>query len=271
MNIKKHKRTKSNIHLGGNMLQIERRQMIIQYLEEHEAVTVEELAKLFNVAPMTIRRDLQFLEDKNIAARTFGGAVLKSRLIDEVPYENKSLANIEKKKKIADYAASLIRNGDTVILDAGTTNMEIARLLVNYKNLKIITTDLNIATFVSASTDFEILFPGGKVQNSTGSCYGSSTVDFLKNINADISFIGSSSVDIQHGITTPSMEKADVKRQMIKCSDKSILVADSSKFGKKSLIKVCNLNDFHGIITDSNLDELTADKIKSKKIKIKLV
>jgi len=252
------------------MLQIERRQMIIQYLEEHEAVTVEELAKLFNVAPMTIRRDLQFLEDKNIAARTFGGAVLKSRLIDEVPYENKSLANIEKKKKIADYAASLIRNGDTVILDAGT-NMEIARLLVNYKNLKIITTDLNIATFVSASTDFEILFPGGKVQNSTGSCYGSSTVDFLKNINADISFIGSSSVDIQHGITTPSMEKADVKRQMIKCSDKSILVADSSKFGKKSLIKVCNLNDFHGIITDSNLDELTADKIKSKKIKIKLV
>ena len=116
-----------------------------------------------------------------------------------------------------------------------------------------------------------MLFRSGKVQNSTGSCYGSSTVDFLKNINADISFIGSSSVDIQHGITTPSMEKADVKRQMIKCSDKSILVADSSKFGKKSLIKVCNLNDFHGIITDSNLDELTADKIKSKKIKIKLV
>lgn len=253
------------------MLQIERRQMIIQYLEDHEVATVEELSKLFNVAPMTIRRDFQYLEDKNILSRTFGGAVLKSKLIEEVPYENKSLTNMEEKKKIAEYAASIIHEGNVVVLDAGTTNMEIAKLITNHKSLKIVTTDLNIAVFLSSSTNFEILFSGGIVQNATGSCLGSSTVDFLKNINANISFIGSSSVDAEHGITTPSLEKADVKKQMIKCADKSILVADSSKFGKKSFIRVCSLNDFYGIITDSNLDKEILEKIKNKKVKINLV
>lgn len=253
------------------MLQIERRQMIIQYLEEHESATVEDLAKMLDVAPMTIRRDFQYLEDKNIATRTFGGAVLKSKLIAEVPYENKSLSNMEEKKRIAEHAASLVLNGQIVILDAGTTNMEIAKLLLKKQNLIIVTTDLKIAVLMSSSTDFDVLCTGGNIQNSTCSCLGSNAVDFLKNINADISFIGSSSIDAEHGITTPSLLKSDLKKQMMKCSDKSILVADSSKFGKKSFIKVCDLNNFDQIITDNNLNEHTIAEIKNKKINIVLV
>jgi DeoR/GlpR family transcriptional regulator of sugar metabolism len=253
------------------MLQIERRQMIIQYLEEHEIATVEELSKLLNVAPMTIRRDLQYLEDNDIATRTFGGAILKSKLIAEIPYENKSLSNIDEKKRIAEYAASLVQNGQVVILDAGTTNMEIAKLLIKKQNLIIVTTDLKIAVYISSTTDFNVLCTGGNVQNATGSCLGSNAVDFLKGINADICFIGSSSIDVEHGITTPSLQKSDIKKQMIKCSEHKILVADSSKFGKKGFIKVCDLNQFEKIVTDKNLNEHTNVEIKNKNINLILV
>lgn len=253
------------------MLQIERRQMIIQYLEEHSSATVEELSTKLKVTPMTIRRDFQHLEDNNIATRTFGGAVLNSKLITEIPYKNKSLINIDKKKRIAEQAASLVQNGQIVILDAGTTNMEIAKFLTKKQNLIVVTTDLKIAIYLSSSTDFEILCTGGSVQNTTSSFLGSHAVEFLKNINADISFIGSSSVDVEHGITTPSPSKADIKKQMIKCSNKRILVADSSKFQKIGFIKVCNLNEFHKIITDDDLDKNTIKEIRNNNIKLILV
>lgn len=253
------------------MLQIERRQMIIQYLEEHGSATVEDLSKKLNVTTMTIRRDFQYLEDNNIASRTFGGAILKSKLITEIPYENKSLINIDKKKRIAEHATSLVQNGQIVILDAGTTNMEIAKLLVKKQNLIVVTTDLKIAIFLSSCTDFEILCTGGSVQNSTSSFLGSHAVEFLKSINADISFVGSSSIDVERGITTPSPLKADIKKQMIKCSSKSILVADSSKFQKISFIKVCDLSEFYKIITDDDLNKNIIKEIRNNNIKLILV
>lgn len=149
--------------------------------------------------------------------------------------------------------------------------MEIAKFLLKKQNLIIVTTDLKIAVYLSSSTDFEVLCTGGNVQNSTSSCLGSNAVNFLKNINADISFIGSSSVDVKHGITTPSLLKSDVKNQMIKCSNKSILVADSSKFEKIGFIKVCDLNKFEKIITDNNLDKHIITEIKNNNIKLVLV
>ena len=111
------------------MLLIDRRNMIIEYLEEHGSAKVEDLSKILDVTPMTIRRDLQYLEDNNIASRTFGGAVLKSGLTAEVPYKSKIISYKEEKKKIAKYSASFVKNGQILILDSGTTNMEIARLL----------------------------------------------------------------------------------------------------------------------------------------------
>ena len=253
------------------MLPIDRRNIIVKYLEEHGSAKVEDLAIKLDVTPMTIRRDLQYLEDNQIVSRIFGGAVLKSGLTGEVPYKNKIVSHNDEKKRIAKYAASFVEDGQTIFLDAGTTNIEIGKLLKSKQDLTIVTTDIKIAALLAFSTNFKVLSAGGLVQNSTGTCLGSHTVEFLKNINVDISFIGTSSITMEKGISTPSFEKADVKKQAIKSAKRSILVTDSSKFGKESFARVCDLDEFEMIITDRDLDEEIYEALEKQNIKIKRV
>jgi DeoR/GlpR family transcriptional regulator of sugar metabolism len=137
-----------------------------------------------------MRRDLQYLEDNNIAIRTFGGAVLKSNLDMEISYEDKSISHVEEKNRIAKYAASIIKDGQIVLLDSGTINMEIAKNLRDKKDLTIVTSDVLIAGYLMESTDFKIFCTGGYVQNHIGACIGSKASDFLKDINVDIAFMG---------------------------------------------------------------------------------
>ena len=261
------------IYIEGKnpMFQLERRNLIIQYLEEHGRVTVEELAQKFDVTPMTIRRDLQHLEDNNIAVRTFGGAVLKSNLDTEISYEDKSISRKEEKNRIAEYAASIIKDGQIILLDSGTTNMEIAKKLKEKKSLTIVTPDVLLASYLIQSTDFKTLCTGGYVQNNIGACIGSRASDFLRDINVDIGFMGASSVDIERGITTPTIEKAEVKKQIIESSEKVILVTDSSKFGRTSFAKICSIDELDLVITDSNIDKKILEELKSLKINIELV
>lgn len=261
------------IYIEGKnpMFQLERRNLIIQYLEEHGRVTVEELSQKFDVTPMTIRRDLQHLEDNDIAVRTFGGAVLKSDLDTEISYEDKSISHKEEKNRIAAYAASIIKDGQIVLLDSGTTNMEIAKKLKDKKGLTIVTPDVLLASYLIQSTDFKTLCTGGYVQNNIGACIGSRASDFLRNINVDIGFMGASSVDIERGITTPTIEKAEVKKQIIESSEKVILVTDSSKFGRTSFAKICSIDELDLVITDDNIDKKILEELKSLQINIELV
>ncbi len=253
------------------MLPMERRNLIVEYLNEYNSVKVEDLANKLDVTPTTIRRDLQYLEDNQIVCRIYGGAVLKSGLTGEIPYKNKIINNKNEKKRIAEYAASFVKNGQIVFLDAGTTNIEIGKLLKSKQNLTIVTTDIKIAALIAFSTNFKVLSLGGVVQNATGSCLGSHTVAFLKDINVDISFIGTSSITIEKGLSTPTFEKADVKKQAMKSAKKSILVTDSSKFGKESFARICDLDKFDLIISDVSLDDKRYKKLKENKINIQLV
>ncbi|WP_088188447.1 DeoR/GlpR family DNA-binding transcription regulator [Desulfosporosinus sp. FKA] len=253
------------------MFQIERRDLIMQYLERHESATVEELAKHLNVTPMTIRRDLNHLEDTNIITRTFGGAVLKSRLAAEVPYKHKSISHKKEKERIAEYAVFLVQDGQIVFLDSGTTTMEIVKRLTIKKDLTVVTNDVMIAAYLANHSDFKILCTGGYVQNRTGTCMGSKSTEFLQGINGDICFVGANAIDLEKGVCTPTLEKADVKRQMLKSAATRVLVVDSSKFNKRSFSKVCDLDDLDIIVTDINLDEETVTKIKDFNLEIRQV
>lgn len=253
------------------MLQAERRNYIVQYLKNHGKVVVEDLAKVLDTSPMTIRRDLKYLEDNNLITRTHGGAVLHDMLIEEVPYKQKTSEHIEEKKIIAEYASSLIKEGHTIILDAGTTNLEIAKRIKDIKNLKVITTDLVIALFLSKFHCIQVFCTGGAIQSATGTCLGSHAKDFLENIYADLAFIGTSSVDVEKGLTTPSLEKAEIKKQMIDSSEEAILVADHWKFGKKSFVKICSLERLDRIITDKGIDKNTLKKINDLGITVNLI
>jgi DeoR/GlpR family transcriptional regulator of sugar metabolism len=253
------------------MFQLERRKLIIQYLEEHGRASVEELSQKFNVTPMTIRRDLQYFEDNNIAVRTFGGAVLKTNLDTEISYKDKSISHKEEKKRIAEYAATLIKDGQVILLDSGTTNMEIAKKLKDKKGLTIVTPDVLLAGYLIQSTNFKIFCTGGYIQNDIGACIGSKASDFLRDINVDIGFMGASSVDIERGVTTPTIEKAEVKKQIMKSSEKVMLVTDSSKFGRTSFAKICSIDEFELIITDRNLDKKILEELRNLNVSIELV
>lgn len=253
------------------MFAIERRNAIIKYLEENGSISVDTLAAKLNVTTMTIRRDLKVLEDANMIARTFGGAVLKSVLMDEISYKEKSEVNKEEKIRIAGYAATLIKEGETIILDSGTTNMEVAKKIKDMKKLNVITNDVMIASFLSNSKGLQVYCTGGLIQTHIGACIGASAAEFFKNIIADKVFLAASSVDLDKGVSTPTFEKAYLKKQMMMSSQKIILVCDSSKFGKKSFTKVCSLNEFDLIITDNRLDKKLVKKIQEANINLALV
>lgn len=253
------------------MFQVERQEEIVRILEEKPRVTVEELAKLLNVTAMTIRRDLKYLESVQIVSRTFGGAVLKSKLTLELPRQEKVMQNQQEKERIALAAAALVREGQTVLLDAGTTTMEIAKQLTRLKDLTIITNDVLIAAHLVVASNFEIYCTGDRVQNRTGSCMGSRAIQFLKQIYADIAFIGASSIDVELGISGPTFEKAELKKEMILSAEQVILVADNSKFNRRSINKICSLNDISLIICDQGLDKKVADGLREIDVKLQLV
>lgn len=253
------------------MLQAERRAYIMKYMQEKGKVVIEDLAKEIDVSPMTIRRDLDFLESKDKIIRTHGGAISVQNLHQEIPYHNKKEKQIDEKSRIAEYASSLIEEGQTIILDAGTTTMEIAKKIVGLKDIIVVTTDLMTAAYLSKFKDIQVYCTGGIIQNEIGACIGNKAESFLSNIYADIAFIGASFIDLNRGITSPTMEKATIKKKMLEAADKTVLVADNTKFGKKGFAKVCLLEDLDLVITDSGIDDKLLKSIKDGNVNISVV
>lgn len=253
------------------MLKAERRKYILSYIEKNGKAVIEELAKELQVSHMTIRRDLKFLEENNMVARTHGGAVPFNILNEEVPYKEKVEIRIEEKKRIADYASSLIKEGQTIILDAGTTTMEIAKRIKDFKRLTVITTDLITAAYLSKSHGIQVYCTGGLIQNEIGACIGTKAEEFLKGICADIAFLGTNSVDVKNGVTSPTMEKAIIKRRMVEAADEAVLVADHSKFGNKSFAKICLLEELDLIVTDDKIDISMVEEIRELQVPVHLV
>lgn len=252
------------------MLQVKRREAIIKYLEEDEAVAVDKLAEKLDVSTMTIRRDLQYLEEQGIAKRTHGGAILDSTLTIEVPYRDKEIRNKDEKRRIAELAHSMIKNGQVVGLDAGTTTMEIAKRIVDMNGLTVVTPDVIIAGYLSQNSRLDVLCTGGYVQNQTGTCMGNITEKFLRKINIDIAFIGTSALD-DESITTPTFEKAELKKQIINSSKKVVLTTDSSKYGEVNFVKICKLSDLDCIIMDGSIEEENLNRLRENEVDIKLV
>lgn len=232
----------------------ERRRRIIELIEEDGKVEIVKLSESLEVTPMTIRRDFDVLERQKKLIRTHGGAVGPQVLVVEQTFQSKSEKAILEKKAIAREAITFIREGMTVLLDSGTTTLEIAKLLKRFNHLTVITNDIKIAVELMDSP-FEIIVLGGRLQTDVGALFGSLAEETLKNIHVDLLFLGAPAVHASFGITAPTIEKAALKRAMNKTAAQIILVADSSKFNQKAFSKVCGLEDVTTIITDTYLSE----------------
>lgn len=257
------------------MLRVARQAKILQMINERGFVENEELARLYKVTQTTIRRDLKALTEQNLIKLDHGGS-FSMDLLDtavEPHYETKVFVNNEKKRAIGAAAASLVRDGDSIILDSGTTNAQIAHFLkhAQLKNVTVITCDLMVAKELCSEPNITVVMLGGVLRKSYYSAYGPFTEYILKNLTAKKAFLGIDAADKDNGIFNFVLEEVPIKQLMIQNSDEVIMVSDSSKFGKNALYKVCPWEDIDQVITDNCVSQEFLDNFMQKNVKVTVV
>ena len=246
---------------SDNMFSMERQQKIEELIRKYTSVQVNELATQFNVSESTIRRDLQEMETNDLLVRTHGGAMEVSRLNYEMSFREKEIENIKDKQKIGEIAAAMIQDGDTIILDSGTTTLEIAKR-ITAKSITVITNSIDIALEVSNKDNIELIVAGGSLRHTTRAMVGPLTENVLKNFRVDKAFIGVNGISIKDGFTTPNFLEAQIKKTIIQVAKKGIIVADKSKFNKVCFSMIGELKDISSIITSDGLGKEVLIKFK---------
>ncbi|WP_179292147.1 DeoR/GlpR family DNA-binding transcription regulator [Paenibacillus campinasensis] len=235
-----------------------RQQMIVELLHEHTLLKIQELCSLLNVSPATARRDLTEMEDAGVIVRIPGGAMLRkddSKRGGMAKTSQDEDAMLPYKKAIASAVSALVNPGDTVFIDYGSTNSIIADHLVSLPDLDditIVTNSIDIAYKFMMQERANVYVCGGArpERNSKAGIVGPLAEQMISQLRANICFIGTPGIDIKSGITDPYLSAANIKAQMIENSQKVVLVADHSKFGKAHTAYVCSLDKIHHLITD---------------------
>lgn len=252
------------------MLAAERAKYIHKRVQRDDAVSVEELSQELDVSPITIRRDLERLEQEGRLRRTHGGAVRRDFLNAEEYYDSKLIRNHAAKERMARACADRIPEGATLILDAGTSTFEVARLLRTRIDLTVVTFDLAIAGELYRA-GVRTFLTGGEIQNSTGALYGAGAERFMSDISVDIAVLGAASISIDGTLFTPTAEKAALKRAVMQSARKKILLADASKFSRSSFWKICELHEFHTLITDHWFGAPDRERLNADSVEIVIV
>ncbi|MBC2581733.1 DeoR/GlpR family DNA-binding transcription regulator [Clostridium sp. DJ247] len=233
------------------MLTEERHNLILGFLEKKGISKISELVEITNTSESTIRRDLTFLESIGMLKRVHGGATLPKRRLVEPSYQEKEGQSVEEKKAIAKYAAALIEEGDSIYLDAGTSTFEMIQY-IDVKDIVVVTNGLkHIDTLIEQNINSYIL--GGKVKSITKAVIGLDALKNLQKYRFDKCFLGINSIHMDYGFTTPDSEEAILKENAMKHSNKTFVLADESKFGEVSFVKIADLREAV-IITNSEID-----------------
>ncbi len=252
----------------NRMTTAERRSIILRHLEENDQVNVVALSKEFGVSEVTIRNDLGSLEDKNLLVRARGGAIKASLVSRDLKLTEKNKKNLKEKKAIAKAATALINEGDTILIDSGSTTEEIAQLLSNYKGLTVVTNALNIVSKFTDNPNVSVIVPGGVLRHNSFSLVGMTSEQILREYYCDKLLLGVDAIDAEHGIYTPHIEEANLNKAMIEISREVIVVTDSSKFNKKSLTKIADITVIDTVVTDSGLPEASRKALEGNGIKV---
>ena len=251
----------------------ERRAFILQLLEQKEEVRVEEISRETGISEVTIRKDLTVLQNRHLLLRTRGGAMRKpvENPNEDTSISKKRMFNFKEKQRIGEEAAKLIKDGDYIMIDSGTTTLEVARHLDKFHNLHILTNAMNIATELMNYKRFDVVLLGGNVRVNSLSMVGPLALTVLRNFSGYKLFLGVDSFSIENGVSTPSMEEALLNQIMIQQAGKVIAVFDSSKFNKRSFVHVANANELDYIITDNAIPTGMTGKLKAAGVEVRIV
>lgn len=233
----------------------ERQNKILSLLREDKKLLVNDLCEQFSVSPATIRNDLNQLEKRGLLKRTHGGAIPCSKAGFEPTSTQKASTNAKQKQRIAEYAASLIEDGDTVAIDTGTTTYYLAEMLLGKSNVTVVTTDTKIANLLENYEGISVILAGGMLRKGFSCTTGSITNTVLASLNVDKVFIATNAVTPSGDICTPDIEQAKVKESLLKMGNQTYLICDSSKFGTHSFARFGTIDEIHTVITDSKIEE----------------
>ncbi|MDP5009137.1 MAG: transcriptional repressor AgaR [Glaciimonas sp.] len=246
-----------------------RREKIVDIIREYENCKVSLLAKQLTVSTVTMRHDLDALEQQGCITRTYGRAVLSPHFSFKLEYREKEKLRSESKQQIALCAAKLINNGDSIIVDSGSTVALIPRHIDKDKRVVLMTNALNLATELIADPRFNVMMTGGNLRADSYSLCGPVAEQAVKLHHFDKLFIGADGIDLIAGVTTTDEQDAQLNRAMLTAANQVILVADSSKFGRRSFCVICKMAKIDTLITDNGISE--SDKKSLTLLGIKII
>ncbi len=233
----------------------ERRNKTIRQLNDKGQVSVTELSKMLKVSEVTIRKDLFYLENQKFLIRTHGGAMKNDYLVQDQHFEEKGKKHSEEKRLIGEVAAKMVEDGDSLILDAGSTVMQIARNLHNKRGLIVLTPAVTVAIELMRVPEIQIMVMGGILRNTSGAVVGPYAEAMVKEHYCSKLFLAADGFDPSFGLTTTNALEAHLNRMMIESAQKTIVAIDSSKFGRRGLSRICGIENIDVVITDSGVSE----------------
>lgn len=253
------------------MLNEERRRAIVEMLQEDGRVLVRDLARQFRTSLITVRKDLEFLHRQGQLERTHGGALpVKTGALMDSSLQEKERLHRKEKTRIAVAAAQMIGKGQVIILDSGTTTTAIARACRQQKHLTIITNAINIAAEL-ADSPVEVILTGGALRKNSYSLVGPLAEESLRKLSADLLFLAVDGFDVRYGLTTPNLLEARVNRAMAESARRTIVVCDSSKFGRRSLSLILPTSAVHETITDKSILKQDLKVLREADVEVTLV
>lgn len=233
------------------MLAIERKNEILAILQKEQRVLVSELAKRYDVTEETIRRDLEKLERDGFVKKTYGGAVLRKNTSVDLPLRIREKTNRQQKQKVAELAASLVEEGDSIMLDASSTSLMIAQKIKIMRKLTVITTSVEVLIELAQNEGIRVISTGGELKASSLSLVGRRTEESLDRFNVDMALVSCKGIDLERGIMESNDLEVGVKQMMKKNAKQTVFVIDSSKFGKISFVKVMDFEAGDIVVTDT--------------------
>lgn len=249
----------------------ERRNAILEVVRSEGRVSVKDLSRRFSKSEVTIRQDLNDLKTLGLIRRAHGGALPVVEVAVESSILERSKVAHDEKQRIGVAAAAMIKDGETIVLDSGTTTQEIARNIKTRQGLRVITNGVNIAVELAGLRDLQIIMLGGVLREDSFSIVGHVAEEMLQEFAADKLFFGAAGCDPNFGPSTPTIEEARVNQAMARIARQRILVADSSKFEKRTLCRILPLTNVQTVITDTNLRDSLQRELRDMGIELILV
>ena len=250
------------------MFEEERLQKINQIVQNNARASVRRLCELLDVSESTVRRDLTELERRQLIKRTRGGAIRMESVGFEPTYGEKTDQQREEKQRIAERAAALVQDGDSLLIDSGTTTLYLAMHLAKRRRLTVVTNSIHLMQQLSGAPEITLVSTGGVLRPNTMALVGPVAEGMLANLRVDKAFIAVNGIDKEMGLTTPNITEASIKRKMMQVADQVYVLADHSKIGRVSFAKFGGVEEIDGCITSNEVGNMQAEEFASRGVRL---